>query len=351
MNNRKAGKLKEKSVLVGRDKNISLSLGNGVTVRAPSFSIALDPERASSCDYTFVSHAHIDHVHSANGKSKILASKETAKLARARGYDLGLALEDAPGIELIDAGHILGSRSVLIEDRVFYTGDISRRSRGFLHGCKGVKCDTLIMETTYGKPRYLFPETDLVVQQVNSLIAKCFDECRPVILSGYALGKAQLISYLFDYWDPVYLHESVYEMNSAHIDLGVKLRHFEKFVNNPETEKTLRKGPWIMIAPMSGGRSSFVRTIVEKYGAAVATFTGWAVDSRFRYSTKSEHAFPVSDHCDFQELVDLVKYCDPSKIYTVHGFAEEFAVYIRALGFDAEPLVDTHGQVAISDYT
>ncbi len=344
--------MNEKSVLLHADKKIRISYGNGIQLLTPSFSISMDPRRASSCDYTFVSHAHIDHVHSPNGKSKLLTSNETVKLAKARGYDLGQTLSEAPGVELLDAGHILGSRSILVKDSVFYTGDLSRRSRGFLNGCKGVKCDTLIMETTYGQPKYIFPDTNNLVQQVNSLIATCFDNGRPIILCGYALGKAQLISYLFHHWDPVYLHESVHEMNEAHIEMGVGLKNFRKLSMNETAENELRKGPWVMISPNSFGRSGFVRTMMEKYGAVSAAFTGWAMDSLYRYSTRSsEHYLPLSDHCDYQELIDLAKYCNPSKIYTVHGFAEEFAMRLRSLGFDAEPLVDMHGQVPISDYT
>src|SRR5208283_5695518 len=133
------------------------------------------------------------------------------------------------GLQLIDAGHILGSRAILIEDSVLYTGDFSKRDRAFLKGMSGVKCETLIMETTYGKPHYVFRDTERIVGQVSKVIADCFHQCRPVVLCGYPLGKAQLISYLFQHWDPVYVHESVHKMNSAHIDLGVSLRAFEPY--------------------------------------------------------------------------------------------------------------------------
>ncbi len=318
---------------------ISISNGNGIIIKTKSFSIALDPKRPASCDYTFVSHAHIDHVHVPNGKSKIIVSGETKELAKARGYDLGETSKEAPGIEPVDSGHIFGSRGVLVKDKVFYTGDLSVRDRAFLKGCRGVKCDTLIMETTYGRPHYLFAETEKVQSQVNCFIAQCFDRCRPVVLTGYPLGKAQLISSLFSDWEPVYLHDSIHKMNSSHIHLGVKLKEFDRFdEGNAEFERKLTMGPWVLIAPTFGGRSPFIKTLREKYNAAIATFSGWAVDSRYKYVTNVENAFPISDHCDFRELENLVKYCNPSTVYTVHGFASEFASHLRDLGFDAEPL-------------
>jgi putative mRNA 3-end processing factor len=330
-------KVRTQSGIISRHgKKIAVLQRGGILVKTDEYSLALDPRRASKADYSFVSHAHIDHVHNPDGNSKIIASKETVELARVRGYKLSGAVDEFDGVDLVDAGHILGSRAILIEDSVFYTGDFSTRDRGFLRGSPGVKCDTLIMETTYGSPRYIFTETDKIVAQVSRLIGECFHHCRPVVLTGYPLGKAQLITHLFRNWEPIYLHESVYRMNEAHIKLGVKIPKLDEC--GSKQHSILKKRPWIMISPSSSGRSQFIRTLREEYGAVVVAFTGWAVDRRYTYSIGVDYAFDLSDHCDFNELVQLAKYCNPSKIYTVHGFALEFAEHLKFLGFDAEPL-------------
>ncbi|MDA4131458.1 MAG: MBL fold metallo-hydrolase [Thaumarchaeota archaeon] len=319
-------------------KRISVTERSGIVVRTPSLSLSLDPKRAPSSEYAFVSHAHIDHVHSPDGGSKIIASRETAALAKARGYDFQSVQESVRGVDLTDAGHILGSRAVLIEDSVFYTGDFSTRDRGFLKGSPGVKCDTLIMETTYGSPKYAFTDTSKIVERVSRVIADCFDKCRPVVLTGYPLGKAQLITYLFRNWEPIFLHESVHKMNEAHIDLGVEIPHHAICLTGANQKAQLRRRPWIMISPASTGRSQFIKSLRENYDAVVIAFTGWAVEPRYKYMMGVDYAFDLSDHCDFNELVSLAKYCDPSKIYTVHGFSTEFAEHLKFLGFDAESL-------------
>jgi putative mRNA 3-end processing factor len=340
--------LKERSVTVVSGKKISISQKNGIVVRTPSYNIALDPKKASSAEFTFISHAHIDHVHTPDGKSQLIASRETATLAKARGYNLESSLEEANGVRLSDAGHILGSKAILVEDSVFYTGDFSRRDRGFLKGSPGVKCDTLIMETTYGIPKYVFSDTDKIVSRVNKIIADSFDKCRPVVLTGYVLGKAQMITYLFRRWAPIYLHESIHTMNEAHISLGVDIPRF-----NSQSEvgrgNLLDRKPWIMVSPSMSGRSAFIKTLREKYNALVIAFTGWAVDPAYKFSMGVDYAFDLSDHCDFNELVDLAKYCNPSKVYTVHGFASEFANHLRNLGFDAEPF-ESNGQDRLTNY-
>jgi putative mRNA 3-end processing factor len=52
-----------------------------------------------------------------------------------------------------------------------------------------------------------------------------------------------------------------------------------------------------------------------------------------------DYAMPMSDHCDYAELIDCVRASGANKIYTFHGFSQEFANSLDKLGFDAEPLV------------
>jgi putative mRNA 3-end processing factor len=99
---------------------------------------------------------------------------------------------------------------------------------------------------------------------------------------------------------------------------------------------------------MQNRYNNFVSNLKKKYGAITVAFSGWSVDPRYKYKIKADHAFPLSDHSDFNELVDMAKRCNPNRIYTVHGFAEEFAAHLRSIGFDARPL--SSGQSAISEY-
>src|SRR6476620_4611738 len=111
---------------------------SGIKVRQhDGTTVALDPSRPADCDFTFVSHAHVDHLHRKGKKSKsrLIASRATSLLASARGYDIE-GDEACEGFELVDTGHILGSRGLLMGDDVYYTGDISTRERAFLKPAK-----------------------------------------------------------------------------------------------------------------------------------------------------------------------------------------------------------------------
>jgi putative mRNA 3-end processing factor len=58
----------------------------------------------------------------------------------------------------------------------------------------------------------------------------------------------------------------------------------------------------------------------------------------FKFILGLDYCFPLSDHCDFNELVTVVEKCCPERVYTCHGFDNDFASTLRNLGFDATPI-------------
>ncbi len=315
----------------------TVSAGSGIHVETGGRRFLLDPKGPVKGALAFVSHAHVDHVHVASKGELVIASKETRDLAKARGYDLGQTVEEVEGVELLDSGHILGSRAIRIGDELYYTGDASGRARAFLGKCRTRKARILVTETTYGSPEYEFPQTAKVVREVNGLISSSYDRGRPVVLMGYPLGKAQLLSYLFPSWEPLFYHQSVAAMNEVHAEYGVRLAAAASFDPAKDAD-SLPNGPWVMIAPLSNGRGKLMAHLRRKYGAVLVAFSGWAVRRGYAASVGADYSFPLSDHCDYPELVSLVRGVSPEVVYTTHGFAKEFAYDLRRMGFDARPL-------------
>jgi|TARA_B100000315_G_scaffold19309_1_gene17008 putative mRNA 3-end processing factor len=328
---------------------IKITTQNGITINYDNKRIDLDPVRKSNGDYKFISHAHMDHMGGKNSNGSIIASEETVFLAAQRGVKLKLATNIPKDITLVNSGHILGSRGIILDEgKIFYTGDFAVKPRAFLRGCDHKECNILIIESTFGKKDFIFPSISDIQEKVNQLISELFSRGIPVILMGYSLGKAQILSHLFSSWDPIYVEKSVWEMNKAHINLGVDIREDLILYDIAKHGGFLQKRPWVLISPMQNRYNNFVSNLKKKYGAITVAFSGWSVDPRYKYKIKADHAFPLSDHSDFNELVDMAKRCNPNRIYTVHGFAEEFAAHLRSIGFDARPL--SSGQSAISEY-
>ena len=317
-----------------------VSLGqSGIMVHHKDNAIALDPSRPADCHFTFVSHAHVDHLHKRSmikkNQSQVLASKETALIAEARGYKIGNPAEHYDGFRLVDTGHILGSRGLLIGEEIYYTGDISMRERAFMKPAKVPHAKTLIIESTFGRPEYVFPPISEITHKTNKIISEMYNLGIPVILMGYTLGKAQLLTKLFGHWDPI-IYDSVAKINSVYSELGVKLESVVTYSQAVEQGLLTKSRPWVMVAPLMSSRCAFLKEMKNRCGAVTVGFTGWAIGNRYRYMMGLDYVMPLSDHCDYNELVAAVKQCRPEKVYTFHGFAKEFAEALLRIGFDAE---------------
>ena len=317
---------------------------NGILCEVNHKRVHLDPKNTDVTGINFVSHAHIDHLPTANGGT-ILSSVETNKIANLRGFKMENHIDSLDGFSLIDSGHIFGAKGLLFDD-IFYTGDICTRKRGFLQGAKIPKCKTLITECTFGLPEFIFPAIDEIQKQVNELISGLYGKGIPVILMGYQLGKAQTITQLFGHWEPLFFHDSVKEMNSLHQKLGIPLKDG---IGHSEAEKNglLEKKPWVMVAPMMSSKNKFLQDMKSKYGAVTIGFSGWAQSSRFSFGRRADYSITMSDHCDFNELVNMVVQSEAEQVYTIHGFVDEFAEHLQKIGINAQPLLEN----SLDDFT
>jgi putative mRNA 3-end processing factor len=320
---------------------IQVALNEGVlAIQVEGRSISLDPKRQYDSDFTFVSHAHTDHLalrrrKCSEGTRKILASQATVVIASSRGHDLETPVETPEEYRLVDTGHILGSRGFLIPDEFFYTGDISTRKRAFLNGLRLPKVKNLILESTFARPEYVFPSLEQCIHEANVLISKMYNQGIPLILMGYPLGKAQLLTEFFKHWDPLIVHESVDEMNSVYRRLGIPLKD-GMTISQAREKGVIKPGvPWIMISPFLSRGAELIKTLKSCCNAVTVGFTGWATRARFRQVMGLDYAIPISDHCDYNELLEIVRYCNPEKVYTIHGFADSFAMELRTIGYDA----------------
>ena len=65
--------------------------------------------------------------------------------------------------------------------------------------------------------------------------------------------------------------------------------------------------------------------------------TGWAVDESAKYRLGVDHAIPLSDHADYDDLFEAVRRVAASKVYCTHG-PESFVERLRDADVDAHPL-------------
>jgi putative mRNA 3-end processing factor len=299
---------------------------NKLFLQLNGLALSLD----SPGENAFVSHAHFDHVHDAK---KVLASKETIELIRARNGKRVNELE-LNGVELLEAGHVLGSRQLHAEldgTSFLYTGDFKTRDSLTQKGASPREADILVVEATYGSKEYVFPPREEVEKEIAKWVKQGSGK-GIVLLGGYALGKAQeLVKLLNEFLGiaPV-VSGSVLDVCRVYAQNGVQLDFVDS--ESPEGQEALKKN-FVSVVPPNFVRRDLMHGLEKIYGKKVsgAVASGWAL----RYRMSGDKAFCLSDHCDYNELMEFVEQCAPKKVFCVHGFDREFAHELRKKGFDA----------------
>jgi DNA ligase-1 len=235
-------------------------------------------------------------------------------------------------ITLLPAGHIFGSSMAFIEAKnqsLLYTGDFKLRPGQSAEPCRPRRADLLIMETTYGRPQYVFPPAEAVLRGVSRFCREALDNDETPVLLGYSLGKSQeLLCGLANEGLPLMLHGSVFKLTKIYEQFGQCFPAYESYAAGSARGKVLLCPPHVV-------NSRMMRDLGKTRSAIL---TGWAVDPNCRFRYRCDAAFPLSDHADFPDLIEFVKQVQPKRVYTLHGFAADFAQTLRNLGYDAQAL-------------
>jgi DNA ligase-1 len=307
-------------------------------VYLPAQDLWLDPWDAKP--FAFVSHAHSDHI---APHQEIIVSERTARLMQARlpgvrnehvlPFGEMRTVHDVD-LMLLPAGHIFGSAQIFLEtanDSLLYTGDFKLRHGKSAEPAEWRQADTLIMETTYGVPRYRLPSTEQVVDQIVAFCREAIEESEVPVLLGYSLGKAQEILCALDGagLTPM-LHGSVFQMTRIYEQFGQSFCKYVRYNANDVAGK-------VLICPPSANRSRMLEKIPRK---RVAMISGWAVEPNAIYRYQVDAAFPLSDHADYDDLLRYVDLVQPKRVLTLHGFAAQFAQDLRDRGVEAWALTE-----------
>jgi metallo-beta-lactamase superfamily protein len=302
----------------------------------PEQGLWLDPRRPRP--RAVISHAHSDHV---AAHPLAYATPATRRLVTHRRPSPG-TVEAVPYGERVElprcwltfysAGHVLGSAQTLLETdfgRILYTGDLKTRL-GFTSAPAVPRpADVLVLESTFGKPRYRFPDSAEVIAAVVRWCREVLDGGITPVLLGYSLGKGQeILSALAAEGLGIALHPSLFGVTEVYRELGCEFPAYRRLGD-------AGWGPTVVITPPSARRTSLRDQIGEFKTAAL---TGWAMDSSLQDRLGVDAVFPLSDHADFEELCDYAEQVNASMTYTVLGFDDDLAMHLRRRGLRAKPL-------------
>jgi putative mRNA 3-end processing factor len=304
-----------------------------------SIGLAVDIPRQQKLG--FVSHAHLDH----SARHELaLCTHATGELLKARygrittkAIDPGKAVEWGDvKLEVFPAGHMLGSAMLLATldgQRLLYTGDFRLGESLTAGQAAPPKADVLVMECTFGEPKYVFPPREEAVASLVGTIKTIRSAGQIAHIYAYAMGKAQeIVGLLTQRGFVVQVDRQTAAFCRAYESLGVNLGDYGVYGEDP-------REPDVILTPprhQKGASGS-------RKGRRTIAVTGWAIEPAFMRRWGVDYAAPISDHADYNELLRLVEQVEPARVYCTHG-TRRFVEDLRRRGIDAAYLDNDAGR-------
>lgn len=303
----------------------------GVVLPGPRLALD-DPAPALA---TIVSHAHGDHipydaphVHATSETAALLAVRAPHIRVSAHPFGEPFAVGDAE-VEFRPSGHVLGSAFTLVRWRgstLLYTGDYKLREPFSCRPAeRGLRCDVLVTESTFGLPVYRFPDPRRTQERAVGFAEETLAEGAVPVFLGYSLGKAQeLMRLLGERGVPVMAHGAAWNISRVYAAHGWEFPQCVPYSREGVERHALVVPPGARTSPM-----------VTRLDARVAYASGWAAVENRRVQLDADVLLPLSDHCDFGELLEFVRETKPRRVIANHGYSDVFAHILSGKGIEA----------------
>ena len=297
--------------------------------------------------YAVTTHGHADHVKW--GNKNYLCHELTKPILKQR-YDLDQNVQTLPyrkeiningvNLSLHPAGHVIGSSQIRLEYKgeiCVVSGDYKVAYDGISTAFEPIKCHTFVSESTFGLPIYKWQPQELIFDQIKAWIADNNSKLKTSILVAYSLGKAQrLITNLAGNY-PIYVHNSIANLNEAFSNAGVNLPPTIRIT--PEIKKDeLQRG--IVIVPPALADGRWVKSLQQP---AIGVCSGWMMVRAGRRWRSADAGFALSDHADWPGLLSAIKATEAEQVFVTHGSTAVFAKYLNEIGISAEEVTTKYG--------
>jgi len=298
-------------------------------------------------DRAVITHAHSDHARW--GSKYYLCQHFTKPLLQLRLGENNYESKDwnervsinEVNVTFHPAGHIIGSAQVRVEYKGevwVISGDYKTENDGLSTPFEPVKCNSFITESTFGLPIYKWKPQPQIFNEMKEWIIKNNTETKTSVFIAYSLGKAQrILKPLSETGLPIFAHGAVYNVHQALINSGWDLPLVRRIT--PETTKDELKGA-IVIAPSSAEGSPWMKRF-SPYATGICS--GW-MQVRGNVRRKNADAgFALSDHADWEGLLQAVKETGAEKVYATHGFQSAFSRFLNENGIEAAEVKTAYG--------
>ncbi len=230
-------------------------------------------------------------------------------------------------ISLHPAGHIIGSSQIRIEYKGevwVVSGDYKTEDDGLSGKFEPVQCNTFITESTFGLPIYKWKPQQEIFGDIINWIARNKEDGKTSVLLAYSLGKAQrILQHIKETTQTIYAHGAIFNTQQTLINAGWKLPEVVRVT--AETPKELLKGA-VVIAPPSADGSTWMKKFVPY---SVGVCSGWMQVRGNKRRRNVDAGFALSDHADWNGLLESIKATGAERVFVTHGFQAAFSRYLN----------------------
>jgi putative mRNA 3-end processing factor len=295
-----------------------------------------------------ITHAHSDHARP--GSRSYLCHHFTKPLLQLRLGDHNFQSVEwnepvsinGVTVSLHPAGHIIGSSQVRVEyqgEVWVVSGDYKTENDGISGVFEPVKCNVFITESTFGLPIYNWKPQEEIFNNIQQWILANNADGKTSVLMAYSLGKAQrLLSCIEAIGLPIFLHGAVFNVHQALVNAGWKLPAVQRV--QPDTPKEAFKGN-VVIAPGSADGTPWMKRF-SPYSVGVCS--GWMQVRGNLRRRNADAGFALSDHADWNGLLQAITATGTQKVYVTHGFQAAFSRYLNEKGIEAAEVKTEYGQ-------
>ena len=306
-----------------------------------------------------VTHAHSDHAR--RGSQRYICTTSGTDLLKVR-LGRNIQVTSYPyrqrfrinGVEVSfhSAGHILGSSQVRMEwagEVWVASGDYKRESDPTCEPFESVACDVFITEATFGTPAFVWKKDQNLGHEIHQWWNKNAVDGMNSVLFAYSLGKAQRVLGLLEPFKtaPVHCHPAAAELNRCYLRQGVRLA--PTICLSTVKTRDVSQGDFfsprprvltgeLFLVPKSFLRSPQAALLGGKIRTAFAS--GWMAKGTgggFQAPGTYDHGFVLSDHADWNALVETVVESQAKRVYVQHRGNGALVRHLRQLGLHAFP--------------